>query len=40
MRSRRRPGRVVAEAEAEAVAVVDRTLVRIFLPNSCAFCLE
>jgi hypothetical protein len=28
--ARRRPGR----------AVVDRTLVRIFLPNGCAFCLE
>jgi hypothetical protein len=37
-RSCRRPGRAVAEAE--AVAVVDRVLVRIFLPNSYAFCLE
>jgi hypothetical protein len=25
---------------AEAVIVVDRVLVRIFLPNGCAFCLE
>jgi hypothetical protein len=29
-RARRRPGRIMAEA------VVDRTLVRIFLPNDCA----
>jgi hypothetical protein len=32
-RARRRSGRV------EAVAMVDRTLVRIFLPNGYAFCL-
>jgi hypothetical protein len=40
MRARRHKGRAMAEAEAMAVVVVDRTLVQIFLPNGCAFCLE
>jgi hypothetical protein len=32
--------RTRAAGRAVAVAMVDRTLVRIFLPNSCTFCLE
>jgi hypothetical protein len=35
---RRRLGH--AKVVAMVVDVVDRTLVRIFLPNSCTFCLE
>jgi hypothetical protein len=37
-RARRRPGRAVAKAV--TAAVVDHTLVQVFLPNGCAFCLE